>query len=84
MLKTAEKNKQRIRAKLNALRIGTRGASGWLSRVSVRLLVSAQVMIPGLWDRAPHRALCWAWNLPEILSLSISLSLSLFLPLPPP
>ena len=33
------------------------GAPGWLSRLSVRLLISAQVMIPGSWDRAPHQAL---------------------------
>ena len=28
-------------------------ALGWLSRLSVRLLISAQAMVPGSWDRAP-------------------------------
>ena len=28
------------------------GVSGWLSRLSVRLLISAQVMISGSWDPA--------------------------------
>ena len=40
--------------------------SGWL-------LILPQVMIPGSWDRAPHRALHWAWNLLKILSLSAPL-----------
>ena len=29
------------------------GAPGWLSRLSVLLLISAQVMISGSWDQAP-------------------------------
>ena len=33
------------------------GAPEWLSRLSIRLLVPAQVIIPGSWDRAPRRAL---------------------------
>ena len=33
------------------------GAPGRLSRLSVRLLISARVMIPGSWDRAPRRVL---------------------------
>ena len=49
------------------------GAPGWLSCLSVQLLISVQVMIPGLWDQA----LCWAlrcmWSLLGILSLSLSL-----------
>ena len=45
------------------------GAPGWLSWLSVWLLISAQVMISGSWDRAPHRALPWAWTLLGILSL---------------
>ena len=32
------------------------GAPRWLSLLSVRLLVSAQVMISGSWDQAPHPA----------------------------
>ena len=38
------------------------GAPGWLSQLSVWLLISAQVMIPGSWVRAPHQALRWAWK----------------------
>ena len=38
-------------------------------------LVLAQVMLPGLWDRAPHQTLCRAWSLPGILSLSPALPL---------
>ena len=34
-------------------------------------------MIPGSWNRAPHRALHWVWKLLGILSLSLSLSLPL-------
>ena len=34
-----------------------KGAPGWLSRLSVQLLISAQVLISQLWDRAPHVAL---------------------------
>ena len=29
------------------------GAPEWLSQLDVRLLISAPVTIPGLWDRAP-------------------------------
>ena len=39
--------------------------------LSVWLMISVQSMIPGLWDWSPHRALCWAWGLLEILSLSL-------------
>ena len=35
-----------------------REAPGWLRQLSVQLLISAQVMIPGSWDRAPHQVLC--------------------------
>ena len=46
-----------------------RGApGGWCSRLSVRLWVSAQVVILGLWDRALHWAPCSAGSLLEILS----------------
>ena len=33
------------------------GAPGWLSRLSVQLLISAQVMIPRSWDQASQQAL---------------------------
>ena len=61
----------------------------WLSQLSVLLLISAQVMIPGWCDQALHGSLCRAWSLLGILSLclslclclSLSLSLSVFLSL---
>ena len=46
------------------------GAPGWLS--GLKPLPSAQVMNPGSWDGAPHRALCSAGSL---LSLSLPASL---------
>ena len=61
------------------------GAPGWLSQLGVLLLISARVMISGLWDRAPCWALCWTWSLLMIPSLCSSppcmhaFSLSLFL-----
>ena len=55
------------------------GAPGWLSRLSARLLISAQVMIPWSWDQAPPRALR---RQPEAC-LGFSLSLSLPLSAPP-
>ena len=48
---------------------------GWLSQLSVWLLVSAQVIISGLWDWAPHQALWWGRSLLEILSLSLCSSM---------
>ena len=47
----------------------------WVAQlVSIWLLILAHVMIPGLWDPAPHRAepyfLLWAWSLLETLSPS--------------
>ena len=45
---------------------------GWLSQLSIRLLVSAQVMISGSWHRAPRWALSGAWSLLKILSPSPS------------
>ena len=35
----------------------TGSVAGWLSRLNVLLLISAQVMIPGSWGHAPHQAL---------------------------
>jgi len=43
---------------------------GWLSWLSVWLLISTQGMISGFWDRA--LPLCWTWSLLKILSLSAS------------
>ena len=58
------------------------GAPGGLSRLSVRLLISAQVVIPGSWDRAPCPALCGVWSLLRILSLlPLPLPRSVFLSL---
>jgi len=34
------------------------GAPGWLSWLSVRLLILVQVVISGSWDQAPHWVLC--------------------------
>ena len=49
-------------------------APAWLSRWSIQLLVSAQVAIPGLWDRALHGLSGkTAWNSPPS-SLPLSLS----------
>ena len=45
-------------------------APGWLSGLKPLLL--AQVMIPGSWDRAPHRALCSAGSLLPPLSACLS------------
>ena len=50
------------------------GAPGWLSWLSVRHLILAQVRISQSWDQALHQALCWAWSLLGMCSLSLSLS----------
>ena len=50
--------------------------------LSVWLLISAQVMIPGSCDWAPHQAPHWAWSLLKFLSLSLPPSLPLSLSLP--
>ena len=55
---------------------------GWLSQLSIHILISAQVMISRSWDWALH----WAWSLlkifpcslPSVLPLLLSLSLPLF------
>ena len=54
------------------------GASGWLSRLSVQLLISAQAMISLLWECAPASGSALsAWSLLGTLSLlSLCLSLS--------
>ena len=56
---------------LAAVRIknGVLEAPEWLRRLSVRLLISAQVMVPGSWDGALHWDPHWAWSLLKILSL---------------
>ena len=56
---------------------GLLGACGCLSQLSIQILISAQVMTPGLWDRAP----CHLLKISS-LSLSLSLSLSPSVPLP--
>ena len=58
------------------------GEPGWLSRLSVLLLISAQVVIPRWWDRALHQALHGGSPSSEhgaCLRFSLSLSLSLSL-----
>ena len=45
---------------------------GWLSLLDLWLLISAQVIIQGLWDWAPCQDLHWAWSLLKILSLPLS------------
>ena len=52
----------------------TVGPPGWLSELSLWLLILAQVMISGSWDPALHRALCSAGSLLPPLSLSACLS----------
>ena len=49
------------------------GAPGWLSWLSVWLLILAQDMIPGSWDRALRQAPRWEYSLLKTLSLSLSL-----------
>lgn len=44
----------------------------WFSRLSVQLLILAQVTISGLWDQAPGQALRSMHSLLEILFLSSS------------
>ena len=51
------------------------GAPGWLSQVSIWLLISVPVMIPGSWDWAPCRASYWVWSLLKILSFPLPLLL---------
>ena len=50
----------------------TAGAPGWCSKLSIWLLISAQLMISGSWDWALHWALSWAQSLLKILSPSPS------------
>ena len=56
------------------------GVPGWLSQLSIWLLILAQVMISESWDWALSQTLCSAWSLLEILSPSLfpSMPLSLF------
>ena len=46
----------------------------WVAQ-SVGCLPVAQVVILGLWDRAPHQALCFSLSFPLVLSLALLLSL---------
>ena len=50
------------------------GALRWCSRLTVWLLVFAQVMILGSWDWTPCQAPCSGWGLLNSLSLSLCLS----------
>lgn len=45
------------------------GALGCLSQLSIRLLISAQVMVMGLLDQTPCWAPCWVWVPVKILPL---------------
>ena len=57
------------------------GTPGWLSQLSVRLLVSAQVMSSQLRSSSSESgSVLTVWSLLGMLSLSLSLSLSLTLP----
>ena len=51
-------------------------APGWLSGLSIQLLLSAQVTVSGSWDRVPHRAPCREPASPSAY-VSASLSVSL-------
>ena len=62
-------------SKYSLLKVHFRGP-GWLSQLSVQLLIYAQVVIPESWDQVLRLALHWAWRLLGILSLS-------FCPSPP-
>ena len=50
--------------------------SGPLGGSVVEHLSLAQVMIPGSWDRVPHRALSGSLLLPLLMSLPLSVCLS--------
>ena len=52
----ARYNKHEISKICSTLRSGKR-VPGWLSQFGVQLLIPAQLMVPGSWDRAPHQAL---------------------------
>ena len=45
-----------------------KGAPGWLSQLSIWLLILTQVIISGLWDQPPCWAPTWVGSLLEILS----------------
>ena len=70
-----------------SLKFYNKRVPGWLSQLSIQLLISAQVMTTKLWDEAPCWALHWVWSLfkipPPPPSLLLSLSLSLSPPTPP-
>ena len=63
-------------------KLGRASVSGWLCQLSVWPLISAQIMIPGLWDLAPcfglhaeHRA-CLLFSLSPSASLPTSYALT--------
>ncbi|VCW52972.1 unnamed protein product [Gulo gulo] len=62
-----------------SLRKNTSGSAWLVQSITRGLLVSAPVMISGLWDPAPSPAHCSARSLPEILFLSPSAPLSFYL-----
>ena len=60
--------------KLTIRQKGRRGGSGWLlSWLTIWFLILAQVMIPGLWDRALRQAPHWMWRLLKIFSSPLPL-----------
>ena len=60
-----------MRYREERIKYDSKGAPGWLS--GLKPLPLAQVMIPGSWDRALHRAFCSAGSL--LLPLSLPLCL---------
>lgn len=58
------------------------GVPGWLSRLSIQLLVSPQVVISGSWDGAQHRTPCLALTVCVLVCVCVracALSLTLAL-----
>ena len=71
---------ERTKINFQLLKSRCTGVSGWLSQLSIRLLISAQVMISHSWVWSLHQANS-AESALDSLCLSLSLSLSLSLPL---
>jgi len=56
---------------LDHQKLASPGVPGWLSRLSVQLLISARVVISGSWDPAPHQCgICLGFSLSLCLCLS--------------